>query len=220
MDLWERLSQWCHIQLHRSDLGAAGVMASELPCQWPSAPSLQLPHTHNKHTLSPVRPNHTAQREHINYRYTLNYFHYLPCSVDGTETGMMDGKGFALLPQVANAPSFTFSHPFLACSFFILHQLSCDLHFPICLLHLSPNFFCDNQTMGMSVLCHIEERKMCRRAKLPPSDRCLDQLNELMNNCGTFRTQQVRLIFFILNMNHRKENPGLSSLCYNTVLCS
>lgn len=114
-------------------------MASELPCQWPSAPSLQLPHTHNKHTLSPVRPNHTAQREHINYRYTLNYFHYLPCSVDGTETGMMDGKGFALLPQVANAPSFTFSHPFLACSFFILHQLSCDLHFPICLLH--PQFF-------------------------------------------------------------------------------
>lgn len=116
-------------------------MASELPCQWPSAPSLQLPHTHNKHTLSPVRPNHTAQREHINYRYTLNYFHYLPCSVDGTETAMMDGKGFALLPQVANAPSFIFSHPFLACSFFILHQLSCGLHLPICLLHLSPNFF-------------------------------------------------------------------------------
>lgn len=79
-------------------------------------------HTHNKHTPSPVRPNHTAQREHINYRCTLNYFHYLPCSVDGTETGMMDVKGFAIPPQVVNAPSLTFTNLFPSLSFFILHQ--------------------------------------------------------------------------------------------------
>lgn len=70
------------------------------------------PHTHNKHTPSPVRPNHTAQREHINYRCTLNYFHYLSRSVDGTETGMMDGKGSAIPPRVVNAPCFTFLQPF------------------------------------------------------------------------------------------------------------
>lgn len=79
-------------------------------------------HTHNKHTPSSVRPNHTAQREHINYRCTLNYFHYLSCSVDGTETEMMDGKGFATSPRVASAPSFKFSNPFPALLFFMLHQ--------------------------------------------------------------------------------------------------
>lgn len=60
----------------------------------------------NKHTPSPVQSNHTAQRERINYRCTLNYFHYLACSVNRTETGVMDGKGFCW------TPSFTLSHPF------------------------------------------------------------------------------------------------------------
>lgn len=75
-------------------------------------------HTHNKHTPSPVRRNHTTQREHINYRCTLNYFHYLPCSVVRTKTGMMDGKGFVISPQVANVPSFTFPNPFPSMLFF------------------------------------------------------------------------------------------------------
>lgn len=39
--------------------------------------------------------------------------------MDGTEAGMMDGKGFAIPPQVVNVPSFTFSNLFL---FFILYQ--------------------------------------------------------------------------------------------------
>lgn len=112
-----------------TNLSTAGVMASELQCQWPSAPSCQLPHTHIINTLHhPFGHNHTAQREHINYRCTLNYFHYLPCSVDGTETGMMDGKGFVIPPQEANAPSSTFHNPFLYFAPFILHK--CGLYFP------------------------------------------------------------------------------------------
>lgn len=88
------------------------ITMSVARCPVMPAPS----HTHNKHTPSLVRPNHTAQREHINYKCTLNYFHYLPCSVNGTETGMMDGKGFTILPQVVNAPSLTLFLPF--CSLF------------------------------------------------------------------------------------------------------
>ena len=50
------------------------ITMSVARCPVMPAPS----HTHNKHTPSPVRLNHTTQREHINYRCTLNYFHYLP----------------------------------------------------------------------------------------------------------------------------------------------
>lgn len=57
-------------------------------------------HAHNKHTPSLVQPNHTAQRQRINYRCALNYFHYLACLVNRTETGLMDGKGFAEPAQV------------------------------------------------------------------------------------------------------------------------
>lgn len=65
------------------------ITSSTARCPVMPAPS----HTHNKHTPSPVRPKHAAQREHINYRCTLNYFHYLPYSVVRTKTRMMDGRG-------------------------------------------------------------------------------------------------------------------------------
>lgn len=73
-----------------------------------------LSRTHNKHTPSPGRLNHTAHRGHINYRCTLNYFHYLACSVDRTRRGVMDGKGPSELPQVVTTIFyFVFSNPFL-----------------------------------------------------------------------------------------------------------